>query len=54
MPFAADSVRQLDLFGSAVDDRLDPTQSDLDVLVAIEALRAGAIDAQLVRLFPSA
>jgi predicted nucleotidyltransferase len=35
-------VRQLDLFGSASDGRFDPARSDLDFLVAFEALPGGA------------
>jgi len=35
-------VRQLDLFGSAADGRFDPTHSDLDFLVAFEALPGSA------------
>lgn len=35
-------VRQLDLFGSAVDGRFDPVRSDLDFLVAFEELPGSA------------
>jgi len=35
-------VRQLDLFGSAVDERFDPARSDLDFLVAFEELPSAA------------
>ena len=35
-------VRQLDLFGSAADGRFDPAHSDLDFLVAFEALPGAA------------
>lgn len=35
-------VRQLDLFGSVADGRFDPMRSDLDFLVAFEALPGGA------------
>lgn len=35
-------VRQLDLFGSAANERLDPERSDLDFLVAFEALPGSA------------
>lgn len=35
-------VRQLDLFGSAVDGRFDPVRSDLDFLVAFEELPSAA------------
>lgn len=35
-------VRQLDLFGSALDGRFDPARSDLDFLVTFEALPGGA------------
>ena len=35
-------VRQLDLFGSATDRRFDPARSDLDFLVAFEALPGSA------------
>lgn len=34
-------VRQLDLFGSAVRDDFDPQRSDLDFIVALEALPPG-------------
>ncbi|MDQ2804453.1 MAG: nucleotidyltransferase domain-containing protein [Pseudomonadota bacterium] len=34
-------VRQLDLFGSATDERFDPARSDLDFLVAFEDLPEG-------------
>ncbi len=35
-------VRRLDLFGSAVTDRFDPTRSDLDMLVVFDGLPPGA------------
>lgn len=35
-------VRRLDLFGSAADGRFDPARSDLDFLVAFEALPSSA------------
>lgn len=35
-------VRELDLFGSAVDGRFDPARSDLDFLVAFDELLGGA------------
>ncbi|MBV9750754.1 MAG: nucleotidyltransferase domain-containing protein [Acetobacteraceae bacterium] len=35
-------ARQLDLFGSATDGRFDPAHSDLDFLVAFEALSGSA------------
>jgi hypothetical protein len=34
-------VRRLDLFGSAITDRFDPAQSDLDMLVTFEDLAPG-------------
>ncbi len=34
-------VRRLDLFGSAVEGRFDPSRSDLDFLVAFEDLPGG-------------
>ena len=36
-------VRQLDLFGSAVDGRFDPMHSDLDLLVEFEELPGGGV-----------
>lgn len=51
-------VRRLDLFGSAVTARFDPTRSDLDFLVEFENLPAGdyadayfGLRAALVELF---